>query len=164
MQERNGVAFCASTFEKNGRPPRTICAAPVFVPATMTEDELPLEALYDHPDFIDLISAGEFGLAQTAHEKLLLCIVAAATAPALRELLAMIGPAAALAPCAACSEEDGLLRVRAENALFSVPSEEQPARLMAAMNARALPLPAVLAALTTWCTGYRCTLFWEQDA
>lgn len=67
MQEQNGVAYCASTFSKEGSPPRTVFAAPAYVPVTMSDDDLPLQRLYDHPDFIDLISAQEFGLEQTGH-------------------------------------------------------------------------------------------------
>ena len=163
MQERNGVAYCASTFAKNGCPPRTVCAAPVFVPATMSADDLPLEALYDHPDFIDLISAQEFGLEQTAHENLLLCILAAATPASLRELLAMIVPAAPLTPAAGCAEAENGLAVRMEHTRFTVPAEEQPGAFLDAMRRQQLPLPAMLAALTTWCTGYGCTLYWEAD-
>lgn len=161
MQERNGVAYCASTFEKNGCPPRTICAAPVFVPISMTADDLPLERLYDHPDFIDLISAQEFGIEQAAHDRLLLCIVAAAAPAALRELLAMIVPAAPITPCASCTETENGLNVRAEDFMFHVPAEEQASAFMAAAYREKLPLPGLLAALTTWCTGYGCTLYWE---
>lgn len=32
MQEQNGVAYCASTFSKEGSPPRTVFAAPAYVP------------------------------------------------------------------------------------------------------------------------------------
>lgn len=161
MQERNGVAYCASTFEKNGCPPRTVCAAPVFVPASMTAEELPLERLYDHPDFIDLISAQEFGLEKTAHDRLLLCVVAAAAPDGLRELVEMIVPAAQLAPCASCTEAENSLRVRMEDAVFHVLAEEQTGAFMAAAYREKLPLPVLLAALTTWCTGYGCTLYWE---
>ena len=164
MQERNGVAYCASTFEKNGCPPRVICAAPVFVPASMTADDLPLEMLYDHPNFIDLISAQEFGLEQTAHDKLLLCVVAAATPEALRELLAMIVPTSALAPCASCTEAENGLHIRMEGSVLHAPAEEQAGAFTAAAYREQLPLPAMLAALTTWCTGYGCTLYWEANA
>ena len=161
MQERNGVAYCASAFEKNGCPPRTICAAPVFVPASMTADDLPLERLYDHPDFVDLISAQEFGLERTGQDKLLLCIVAAAGPASLRELLSMIVPTAQLSPCASCTEAENGLSVRMEDAVFCVPAEEQAGAFLAAAYRKKLPLPALLAALTTWCTGYGCTLYWE---
>ena len=106
MKERNGVAYCASTFEKNGCPPRMVCAAPVFVPVSMTADELPLQQLYDHPDLIDLISAQEFGLEQSTHEKLLLCVVAAATPEALRELLSMVTATGMLTAVADCTETE----------------------------------------------------------
>ena len=161
MQERNGVAYCASTFEKDGCPPRMVCAAPVFVPASMTADDLPLERLYDHPDFVDLISAQEFGLEKTGHDKLLLCVIAAAVPASLRELLEMIAPTARLAPCASCTEAESGLRVRVEDSVFHVPAEEQAGAFMAAAYREQLPLPGLLAALTTWCTGYGCTLYWE---
>lgn len=161
MQERNGVAYCASTFEKNGCPPRTVCAAPVFVPVSMTADELPLQQLYDHPDFIDLISAQEFGLEQTTHEKLLLCVVAAATPEALRELLSMVTATGMLTAVADCTETENSLNVRIKDAMFHVPAAEQAGAFMAAAYREKLPLPGLLAALTTWCTGYGCTLYWE---
>ena len=78
MQEKRGVAHCASTFVSDGCPSAVIYAAPVFVPVTMDTDDLPLQELYEHPDFVDIISAREFGLEQTAHDRLLLCVVVSA--------------------------------------------------------------------------------------
>lgn len=163
MQERNGVACCASTFSKDGCPPRTVFAAPVFVPATMSADDLPLQELYDHPDFIDLISAQEFGLEQTEHGKLLLCVVVAAAPGALRELLGMIVSDVTLLPCAQCQECDDSLRPSMGDIQFTVPMYEQADTFLSAMLEAALPLEAMLAALTTWCTGYACRLFREAD-
>ena len=163
MQERNGVAYCASTFSKNGCPPRTVFAAPLFVPATMSADDLPLQELYDHPDFIDLISAQEFGLEQTGHGKLLLCIVAAAAPDALRELLGMIVSDVTLLPCVQCQERGDALHLSMGDAQFSVPIYEQAGPFLSFILEAALPLEAMLAALTTWCTGYACQLFREAD-
>ena len=159
MQEKRGVAHCASTFASDGCPPAVVYAAPVFVPVTMDTDDLPLQELYDHPDFVDIISAREFGLEQTAHDRLLLCVVVSAAESSLRELAGMIAPVGALTPCAVCTEEGGTLTVRAEGGQCRVPAEENAGVFLTAMQA--LPLPAVLAALTTWCTGYGCTLCWE---
>ena len=159
MQGKRGVAHCASTFAANGCPPTTVYAAPVFVPVTMNTDDLPLQALYDHPDFVDIISAREFGLEQTARDRLLLCVVVSAAESSLRELAAMIAPVGALAPCAACCEEGGALTVRTEGRQLRVPAEESAGAFLAA--GQTLPLPTMLAALTTWCTGYGCTLYWE---
>lgn len=161
MQEKRGVAHCASTFVSDGCPSAVIYAAPVFVPVTMDTDDLPLQELYDHPDFVDIISAREFGLEQTAHDRLLLCVVVSAAESSLRELAELIAPIEALTPCAACTEEGGMLTVRVEGRQFRVAAEENAGAFLAAMQAQALPLPTVLAALTTWCTGYGCTLCWE---
>ena len=79
----------------------------------------------------------------------------------LRELTELIAPVGMLTPYASCSEENGVLIVRMENRQFCVPAEDGTDAFLAAMQARALPLPAVLAALTVWCTGYGCTLCWE---
>lgn len=106
--EKPDAAHGARPFAANDCPPTTVYAAPVFVPVTMDTNSLPLQKLYDHPDFVDLISAREFGLEQTTHDRLPLCVA-----------------------------------------------------LLAAMQERVLPLPAALAALTTWCTGYGCTLYEE---
>lgn len=162
MQEKNGVAYCASAVAANGCPPRTVCAAPVFVPVTMSTDDLPLREMYDHPDFIDLISAQEFGLEQTVHKKLLLCIVAAATPDALHALIEMIVPAQPLTPRAVCEGYSSTLHICSDGARYDIPAEEQSGAFLAAMQDQQLPLPAVLAALTTWCTGYPATLFWES--
>ena len=156
MQEKRGVAHCASTFASDGCPSAAVYAAPVFVPVTMDTDDLPLQELYDHPDFVDIISAREFGLEQTAHDRLLLCVVVSAAESSLRELAELIAPVGALTPCAACTEESGMLTVRAEERQLRVPAEENAGAFLTAMQT--LPLPAVLAALTTWCTGYGCTL------
>ena len=125
----------------------------------MDTDDLPLQELYDHPDFVDIISAREFGLEQTAHDRLLLCVVVSAAESSLRELAGLIAPVGTLTPCAACTEEGGTLSVRAEGRHSHMPAEENVGAFLSAMQA--LPLPAVLAALTTWCTGYGCTLCWE---
>ena len=161
MQEKRGVAHCASTFASDGCPSAVVYAAPVFVPVTMDTDDLPLQELYDHPDFVDIISAREFGLEQTAYDQLLLCVVVSAAESSLRELAALIAPIGTLTPCAACVEEGGTLAVQAEGRQFCVPAEESAGAFLAAMQTQALPLPTVLAALTTWCTGYGCTLCWE---
>lgn len=156
MQEKRGVAHCASTFASEGCPSAVVYAAPIFVPVTMDTDDLPLQELYDHPDFVDIISAREFGLEQTAHDRLLLCVVVSAAKSSLRELAELIAPVGALTPCAACTEESGMLIVRADEGQFRVPAVENADAFLSAMQA--LPLSAVLAALTTWCTGYGCTL------
>ncbi len=163
MQEKNGAAYCASDFAGNGCPPRTVCAAPVFVPVTMDTDALPLAALYNHPDFIDLISAQEFGLEQTKNDRLLLCVVVAAAREALEQLTALIVPPPALTPRAVCREQDGVLQVEADHTPYALPAAEQAGALLAAMQQQAVSLPGVLAALTTWCTGYGCTLYGEAD-
>lgn len=86
-------------------------------------------------------------------------MVVSAAESSLRELAELIAPIGVLTPCAACTEEDGMLTVRAENRQLRVPAEENAGAFLTAMQG--LPLPAVLAALTTWCTGYGCTLCWE---
>lgn len=159
MWEKHGVAHCASTFVQAGCPPQAVYAAPVFVPVTMSTNDLPLEKLYEHPDFIDLISAQEFGLEQTDHGMLLLCIVVAAAPDALPELAGLIAPVSQLIPCCACSEAEDTLTVRMGEAEYSVPSADQTDFFLAAL--RSLPLYAALAALCTWCTGYACTLYRE---
>lgn len=160
MWEKHGVAHCASTFAQEGCPPQTVYAAPVFVPVTMSTDELPLEKLYGHPDFVDLISAQEFGLEQTEHGMLLLCIVVAAAPDALPELAGLIAPVGRLAPCCTCEEADGTLTVRMEEAEYRVASAGRTDSFSAAL--RPLPLYAALAALSTWCTGYACTVYREE--
>ena len=128
MQEQNGVAYCASTFSKEGSPPRTVFAAPAYVPVTMSDDDLSLQRLYDHPDFIDLISAQEFGLEQTGHGKLLLCVVVAAAPGALRELMGMITSDVTLLPCAQCRECDNSLRLSIGDAPVRHQSHHRRAR------------------------------------
>lgn len=49
------------------------------------------------------------------------------------------------------------------DAQFSVPMYEQAGTFLSAMLEAALPLEAMLTALTTWCTGYGCQFFWEAD-
>lgn len=159
MKDKLGVAHCASTFEKNGCPLPTVYAVPVFVPVTTSVDDLPLRELYDHPDFIDIISTQEFGLENTSHEKLLLCILVTAVPEALHEMAEMITPTGALIPCADCSESNGALNISAMNSRFSIPVEESSGAFSAIVQGQ--PLQVVLAALTTWCTGYACTLYWE---
>lgn len=161
MLEKPGAAHCASAFAANGCPPMTVYAAPVFVPVTMDTDSMPLQELYDHPDFVDLISAREFGLEQTTHDRLLLCVAVSAAEGSLGELAGLIAPVGPLTPCAACSREDGVLTVLTEGGQFRVPAGESAGALLAAMQERMLPLPAALAALTTRCTGYGCTLYEE---
>lgn len=159
MKDKLGVAHCASTFEKNGCPLPTVYAVPVFVPVTISVDDLPLRELYNHPDFIDIISTQEFGIEYTSHEKLLLCVIAAAAPESLHEMAEMITPTGRLVPCASCSERNGTLNISAMNSRFSISVEESSEAFSAAVQGQQLPV--VLAALTSWCTGYACTLYWE---
>lgn len=65
-------------------------------------------------------------------------------------------------PRAVCEGYSSTLHICSDGARYSVPAEEQSGAFLAAMQDQQLPLPAVLAALTTWCTGYPATLFWES--
>ena len=81
-----GIANCASDFADGVNSRRTVYAKPVFAQEALTPEQLPLEEIYNHPDFVDLICAQEFGLEYSAEAGVLVCIAVTATAEALDEI------------------------------------------------------------------------------
>lgn len=164
MAERNGVAFCASSYKKFGRPPRRICAAPVFAACSMSPDDLPLQEIYDHPDFVDLISAQEFDLEKTENDKLLLCIVAAQTPAAVKELCNLIMPTEAITPCAGCDLKEDHMELLTQETKAVLPIADDAGSILRKAQQCGLSLYEILAALTSWATGFSCTMYREAGA
>ena len=159
MQEKTGIAFCAHTYSETGRPPRVICAAPILVPKELNADELPLRGLYDHPDFVDLISAKDFGLEQTVENKRLLGILAATVPDGLKELTAMITDPIKLTDPISCHETNGIFCIRIGDRQYNVPVPDPNDAFLTTGQQRELPFAAVLAALSAWCSGYAVTFY-----
>lgn len=166
MLARKGIAYCPDTFSERGCPPRIICAAPIFMPTAVVPGNLPLQDLYNHPDFVDLINAQEFGLEYTAYNGgTLLCIVAATTFEGLTELIDMIEKTAGIYTLlASCKKTDGNLCVQLEDGYYTVPAELEASNFLVSAQEKHFPLPALLAALTVWCTGYETILYWEKQS
>ena len=58
----NGIANCASDFANGVNSLRMVFAKPIFAKKALSPEQLPLEAIYSHPDYVDLISAQEFNI------------------------------------------------------------------------------------------------------
>lgn len=159
MQEKTGIAFCANTYAQTGRPPRVICAAPVLVPDEPGADELPLRELYDHPDFIDLISTKDFGLEQTIQGKKLLGVLVATVPEGLEELLSMITVSEKLSNPVSCHETEGIFCIRIGDDQYNVSASHCEDTFLTQEQQKELPSAAVLAALSAWCTGYAVTFY-----
>lgn len=153
--EKKGIAYCSSDFSKLRPSKRTVFAKAVFAHGNTAQEQLPLTRLYDHIDFIDVISAQEFGLDGIVEGKFLLCILVAQTVSALNEMEELIlGVSHKVGVSTIADSEGGVLRVGGKTAPVS---DEVAPSLQNASPAE------VLAALTHWCVGYAVQFFMPED-
>lgn len=157
--ERNGIAYCADSFAKQPDSARIVCARPVFVTENTAQEQIPVAALYEHPDFVDIISAHEFGLDHLFADRFLLCVLVAQLPQALEEMETMIrGSAAVCKPCASAWAAEELLHLQRGDAELTVPLTDSAAALLGALAEKHASPVDVLAAVTQWCVGYPVTL------
>lgn len=140
----------------------TVYAKPIFALGNTDLENLPLEALYDHEDYVDLISAQEFGLEALFPAKTLLCVAIAKRTDALDEMEAIVtGSATQALVIGSAQAQDDRICVSINGIDFSVPNEEDAVALYQAL--KAVPKAAWLAVLGAWCTGYRVVLYGTQE-
>lgn len=157
--EKRGVAYCSSDFSHHRQAVRTVFAKPVFVAANTAHEQLPLTDLYDHIDYIDLISAQEFGLEGLFPGRFLLCVLVAQTVDALGEMEKLIlGASTPSIPSVLAESDGGKITVGGR---FVSSSEKAQDLLHELSDASA---EEVIAALTQWCVGYRVQLYLPGEA
>lgn len=157
--EKRGVAYCSSDFSSHREAVRTVFAKPVFTVANTAHEQLPLTDLYDHIDYIDLISAQEFGLEGIFPGRFLLCILVAQTVEALGEMEKLILGVSTPSIPSVSAESDG---ERIAVGGRSVPLSEKAQDLLRELSDASAE--EVIAALTQWCVGYRVQLFLSEGA
>ena len=142
----------------------TVYAKPIFATDNTYPEQLPLEALYDHEDYVDLISAHEFGIESLFSSKTLLCLVIAKRTEALDEMENLI--LRQTTPCnviatAQLQENRIVVSIGAQN--LSLPNAESASDLHRALLESVAPKVAWLAALGVWCTSYRIVLCADES-
>ncbi len=137
----------------------TVYAKPIFATDNTYPEQLPLEALYDHIDYVDLISAQEFGIESLFSSGTLLCLVIAKKIDALNEMENLI--LHQVTPCNAIATaqfQEKRIAVSIGGHDFFLPNAENASDLHSALIESAAPKAGWLAALSAWCTGYRVVL------
>lgn len=156
--EKQGIAYCASDFSAQQTRTRTVFAKPVFAVSNTAQEQLPLAELYDHIDYIDLISAQEFGLEGIFQGRFLLCILVAQTVSALGEMEAMIHGVSTPSVPSVRADSDGVKLLVGERAVSLTDCAQDFLRSLSAAS------PAeVIAALTHWCVGYPVQLCLPEE-
>ena len=142
----------------------TVYAKPIFATDNTYPEQLPLEALYDHEDYVDLISAQEFGIESLFSHKTLLCLLIAKRTDALDEMETLIlqqtTPSNVIAT-AQLQENRIVVSIGGQN--LSLPNAENSSDLHSALIENAAPKAAWLAALGVWCTNYRVVLCADES-
>lgn len=155
--EKRGVAYCSSDYSNHREAVRTVFAKPVFTVKNTAHEQLPLTDLYDHIDYIDLISAQEFGLEGLFPDRFLLCVLVAQTVGALEEMEKMIlGSSTPSIPSVLATSDGETITVGGR----SVSSSEKAQDLLHELSAASAE--EVIAALTQWCVGYTVQFFMPE--
>ncbi len=140
----------------------TVYAKPIFALGNTALDQLPLEALYNHRDYVDLISAQEFGIEALFPTQTLLCLAIALRPDALDEMETIItGHSSVGKSIAVAQMQDDRITVSIHGCDVSVPNEEDAAHLHHALQN--IPKAAWLAVMGAWCTGYRVVLWGTEE-
>lgn len=138
----------------------TVYAKPIFAAGNTYPEQLPLEALYSHRDYVDLISAQEFGLEALFPGQTLLCVAVAARAEALDEMEALILDfVTPCRPIAVAQAQDDHICVNISGHDFAFSNKDAASDLRNALLESNAPKPAWLAVLVAWCTDYRVVLY-----
>lgn len=162
--EKQGIAYCASDFHKVAHEARLVHVKAVFARGDTAAEQLPLTELYDHPDYIDLISAQEFGLEHIFPGCTLLCLPVAQIPKALDDMEQMIC-ATVTENCFAATarQEAGRLLLQAGEWSVDLPSPENAAGLRRVLTEAKAPAAACLAAVAEWCVGYPLHLYLPKE-
>ena len=135
---------------------RTVYAKAVF--SADRASPLPLEAIFDHEDCVELIGPQEFGMEALLPDKTLLCLCLTKHPTALDELEALItGHSTACKPLASALAQGESIAVSIGGKLLTLPNGDS------LPDQENLPVAARLAVLGAWCTGYRVVLYGSED-
>ena len=141
---------------------RTVYAKAIFAVGNTDLEQLPLEAIYNHEDYVDLISAQEFGIEALLPQRTLLCVAIALRKDALDDMERLITGASSKSKAIASAQvHDDQICAQIHSQEFLVPNDDSPTALCAALQT--VPSAAWLAALGAWCTGYRVVLCGSKE-
>lgn len=158
-----GIANCASDFADGVNSRRTVYAKPVFAQEALTPEQLPLEEIYNHPDFVDLICAQEFGLEYSTEAGVLVCIAVTATAEALDEIERMIcGCVCGKRRTAVCQADGNEIQVQIGRETFYFKCGRSFFADRDRFKKSKAPAAAVVAALAQWCVEYPVEFYWPE--
>lgn len=162
--EKNGIAYCASDFARGACKDRTVYAKPVFASGNTAQEQIPLADIYDHPDYIDIISAQEFELEGLFPRRFLLCILVAQTPEALDDMEQMILGCHFDKELAACAkQEEHTLVCRDGGCEYTAVLTDSISALLHDLAKQKASMAACLAAATEWCVGYPLQLFLPRE-
>lgn len=162
--EKNGIAYCASDFARDTCKDRTVYAKPVFTSANTVQEQIPLADIYDHPDYIDIISAQEFELEGLLQGRFLLCILVAQTPEALDDMEQMILGCHFGKELAACAMQgEHTLACRDGGCEYTAVLTNSVSALLHDLAEQNASAAACLAAVTEWCVGYPLQLFLPKE-
>lgn len=137
----------------------TVYAKAIFA---VEDTQLPLEALYNHRDYIDLLSAQEFGMEALFPARTLQCVAIATRPDALDEMEDLITGRRTQSKVIASAQAKGeCISVSIKGCEYSVPNEEDAENFCRALQE--VPNAARLAVLAAWCTGYRVVLYGTEE-
>lgn len=161
--EKRGIAYCADEFAEHRDIERTVYACPVFAAGNAAQETLPLVELYDHPDFIDVISAVEFGLEQLFPDRTLLCILVSQALPSLDEMeQIMIGTASEKKFCVGVQPSENTLTLTEKGKSYTLPQTDRASQLLSELSETDASAAACLAAVAQWCVGYKLHFYLPQ--
>lgn len=162
--EKRGIAYCADEFDEHRDRERTVYACPVFAAGNTAQEALPLAELYDHPDFIDVISAAEFGLEQLFPDRTLLCILVSQDLSSLDEMERMIlGAASEKKFCVAAERRESTLTLTENGQSYTVAQTDRTSQLLSELVKTDASAAACLAAVAQWCVGYKLNFYLPKE-
>ena len=134
---------------------RTVYAKAIFGTGVTT---LPLEALFDHEDCIEILSPDDLAMQNST----LLCVAIAKRPDALEDMEALItGHRTEGKALASAQVQDGQIAVLVNGKTRFVPNEDTAVLMQQTM--KSMPLATRFAVLGAWCTGYRVVLYGSEE-
>lgn len=160
----NGIANCASDFANGVNSLRMVFAKPIFAKKALSPEQLPLEAIYNHPDYVDLISAQEFNIEHLTGNGILICILVTATEAALDEIERMIcGSVCGKRVSAVSRLDEKEIHVQMGEKTFTFQCDDSLSADGACFAKEEIPAAAAVAALTQWCVEHPVQLDWPDE-
>lgn len=162
--EYNGIANCASDFASGVNSLRIVFAKPIFAKKALSSEQLPLEAIYNHPDYVDLISAQELNIEHLTENGILICILVTATEAALDEVERIIcGRVCGKRLSAVSHLDENEIHVQMGEKAFTFQCDDSLSADGECIAKAEMPAAAAIAALTQWCEDYPVHLYWPDE-